>query len=220
VTQVGSGYPVYNTIFSDSFQRANENPLNPTNWTTLSGGFNDLQILNNECEPSGGSSAVGAAFCTASFPSDQWAEFKINHLTSSNNGAGLFVRTTPNFNSTYYLKVIGPTNGTASARIQLRVAVTLVLDLTNQIVNVGDIFRLAAQGNVITVFQNGVSIGSITDSSFSSGRAGVRLDQDLSGQNGVVNFNAGSVSNGFATCTLQVSEVAGYTGVPVTVNNI
>src|SRR5258706_1123262 len=123
VTQVESGYQLVNPIFRDSFRRANENPLNPTNWTTLTG-LSDLQILNNECEPSGGSSAVGAAFCTTSFPSDQWAEIKINHLTSSNNAAGLFVRTTPNFNSTYYLKVIGPANGTARARIQLRVAVS------------------------------------------------------------------------------------------------
>jgi hypothetical protein len=35
--------PVFTTIFEDTFDRANENPLNPTNWiSNLGVGSNDL----------------------------------------------------------------------------------------------------------------------------------------------------------------------------------
>jgi len=224
LTQVGNPYSVFTTLFSDSFQRANENPLNPTNWGTFgsSFGFTNLQILNNECELHSVNGNSGN-ICQAAFPNDQWAEIKINHLGSSNSNAFVYVRTDSGQTSGYRLEIDGPADGTASATIQVIVVGILALfTLTNQVVNIGDVFRLVAKGTTISAYQNGVLLGSATDSTTASGSAAVRLSaSDTLHQPGVINFNGGSVSNaqGNATCTLQVSEVTGYTGVPVTTNS-
>jgi hypothetical protein len=220
VTQVGNPYPVYNTIFSDSFQRANENPLNPTNWTTLTG-YHDLQIVSNQCIPTF-NSIVNGALCTTSLPNDQWAEFKISTLPSNQGSTGAFVRTNLAGTAGYLLSVTGPA-GVASATITLQSlgAGGMVLgNFANANVNIGDVFRLVAQGSTISVLQNGSQVIVTTDSTFASGSAGLRVGQGSSNQAGVTNFNCGSVSNGFASCTLQVSENTGYTGVPVTTNSI
>jgi hypothetical protein len=219
VTQVGNPYPVFTTLFSDNFQRANENPLNPTNWTTLTG-LGALQILNNVCVPT----VVGTdgALCTVSLPPDQWSEFKVNTLPSNQGTVAAFVRANLGLTAGYLLTVAGPA-GVASATITLQSLGTggmILGNFANANVNIGDVFRLVAQGSTISVLQNGSQIIVATDSTFASGSAGLRLAQASSGQAGVINFNAGGVSNGFASCTLQVSENSSYTGLPVTVNNI
>src|SRR5271168_558974 len=78
--------PTFVTLFSDNFNRANENPLNPTNYQTIDGlpGGDQLQIISDTCRSTVGVDNEGTANVIA-IPqqTDCWASIKASHFTSA-----------------------------------------------------------------------------------------------------------------------------------------
>jgi hypothetical protein len=102
---------VYTTLASDSFHRANENPVNPAVWSAGSLGVTTpCQIVGNELEPV---DAAGSAFYTGiTWPANQWAEVQVDACQFSDNNdyasVILTLNTTMADDSYYAFEVDGP----------------------------------------------------------------------------------------------------------------
>lgn len=73
----------YNPLFSDNFQRANENPLNPVTWTNIIG--NPLAVNNNLCVVGTSGSAIGkeSPIIAGSWPARQYLKCTIASFIES-----------------------------------------------------------------------------------------------------------------------------------------
>lgn len=75
---------VFTRFYSDSFQRADESPLNTANWPSAQGylpGQDQLQILNGECTTTTQVADDGKSTNNAIiWPDDQWCEVTLNSM--------------------------------------------------------------------------------------------------------------------------------------------
>lgn len=110
----------YPATFSDTFNRANESPLNPRNWYSVGGvpPQNDcLEVANNECVSTVGIYSDGTASVVgATFPANQWCAFTLKRLDTF-GAAFLYVRAnSQNINPCYALWMTGPDRQNGSGR--------------------------------------------------------------------------------------------------------
>jgi hypothetical protein len=163
-------------LASDTFIRANENPLNPANWTTFSSSAG-LQIVGNTCEPLGTGVFSAEYFSNQVWPNDQYAEVKITTLSSANAFILPSVRMgTGGTSNGYQLVVLGPTGSSNSCFIRKAIAGVLTTLITfSATPNVNDVWRLDVTGTTLTASQNGSVVATTTDSSVTSGFAGLEM---------------------------------------------
>src|SRR5665213_4094460 len=83
---------VFTQLASDNFT-PDANPLNPSNWTTATDGYTNLQALSGFCvqTASGGSADL---YTGVVFPNDQYAQATLSLLTGTDN-ATIGVRSDP-----------------------------------------------------------------------------------------------------------------------------
>jgi hypothetical protein len=179
-------------VASDNFQRANVAPLTSP-WTLASVGSQPgLQIVSELCE--GNISGGAAQFYTHDLPNDQFASGTVAALPTDENGFMLFVRVTDNGSTLntwpgYKMEVFNL--GSDGQFGVFTPASGAILTGTGLTINPGDVFTLAAIGTTIYVLQNGTVLGSVTDTSYSSG--GTALECDAS-EVKLSNFAIGSAS--------------------------
>jgi hypothetical protein len=195
--------PVFTTIFEDTFNRANENPLNPTNWISDQGvGTNAMQIISDRAV---GQGAFGTqvAWYAGSLPNDQFAQVTVEawNFVIDGDGVVLYVRGTPGQPySAYILTATAGPNTNNGHIVVYNVFVGLLFSVPATFA-LGDTFTLFAQGTTIGAYHNGVLVGSATDSSLTGGLAGMAAQVNPGGGGvtdvGLINFQAGSVANGY-----------------------
>lgn len=191
----------------DDFQRSNENPLSGGgNWVVDTYGDNPLQIVSDVCE--GTQEAENAELYTGvSLPNNQYASVTLAALvTAHDTSFQIMIRVTdtgvsygslpgyrlyasPNF-GLYYL---------------YSAAVGLILSVSAT-ASAGDVWTVAAIGSTIYVLQNGVQLGSVTNTNYASGLAAALVAQEVEALTDVQfsNFAVGS-----AALTYSVSGNAG-----------
>ena len=202
----------FTQLGADTFNRANENPLNPTNWLAMvSGqyaGF-PMQIVSNQCTET---NALGSMnlWVGSAIPADQYCEFKITQLNTFDDYVTLLLRNShdTNFGAAYEFNIFGPFGASAGYDIA-----QISSDGTNVdydwypanvtiTINAGDVFRFAVVGQGSGrwyLYQNGTLIDSkpLSDSGaagvVASGRTGVQAQGGI-GTNGFTNFATGSVT--------------------------
>jgi hypothetical protein len=180
-------------LASDNFQRANVSPLTSP-WTLASVGSQPgLQIVSELCE--GGEFGAAQFYIFADLPNDQFASGTVAALPTDENGFMLFVRVTDNGSTLntwpgYKMEVFN--NGSDGEYGVFTPASGGILSGSGLTINPGDVFTLAAIGTTIYVLQNGAVIGSVTDTSYSSG--GTALECDAA-EVRLSNFAIGSASN-------------------------
>lgn len=159
------------TTYSDTFQRANENPLKSP-WIYFGGNF---QLLNDLIEPQfGASNGYGGAYMYYNAPAagDQFSQVTVKNVGGGVSFVGAAVRMTsygggaawyefhaggPLGSQGYvYLEKYEPTGGT-------------YLKYTLATVNPGDVLKLTAVGSTLTCYINGVQVMQATDSDFATG---------------------------------------------------
>lgn len=206
----------FTTLASDTFGRANENPLSGGGkWTTPVGvfnldgpfTFNPMQIVSDQCEGTVltviSGAINGALYKGIAWPENQWAQVT---LTGAEE-IGILVRATDNGVTTSgYLLLIqggfGARNGTAAIDV-VNAGNTQISDTANLTFSLGDIILFAALDSTLYIFQNGSLIATATDTTFSSGEAGVFAASDTTlSASSFHNFVGGSVallpSSGFS----------------------
>lgn len=154
---------------SDNFNRADENPLGNGVWTTGTG-MSSLQIVSNKVTAVSNTTHSLEYYTGATFASNQYSQ------ATSLNGpsavfSGLAIRWSGN--SGYFVQ-IDMTSGTNTSYFQRwdSGSQTTVGSFSYAYAQ-NDVWKLEASGNTITFYVNGVSKGSITDSTYSSGSPGI-----------------------------------------------
>jgi hypothetical protein len=215
--------PSFTQLTADTFQRANEVPLNPAVWPSAQGylpAADELEILNNECtttilHSNDGKSSNAAIDWTAI--TDQWCEVELKEM--ANGSVDLYLRAgTPGLLQPcydFYFAAAG--FGTPGALLVQHIAadgatVTHIWVETGvtpgaptPVFNQGDKLRVGIVGDATSgqlfVYQNGILLfqGALSDDAANvtlSGHPGMQLVAftPASGDIGVINFAAGSMS--------------------------
>lgn len=187
---------------TDNFNRADEDPIGG-NWTPQSFTPDEGRIVDNAYYSGPGSTFGSASLWNAdTFNNDQYSQIVLG--ASPDNGySGPTVRASGTGSSrTCYIGMILTAN---RARIYKLVNSasdfpgTLVADLGTPSFVAGDIIKLMITGTTLELFQNGVSLGTGTDSDITSGSAGiwafgVSLDNWEGGNVGVAATNKSRLS--------------------------
>ena len=157
-------------LASDAFQRA-DGSLG-SNWATPAGGT-ALQIVSNLVEPT----TIGSwnqAVRLGAFSNDQYSEITIHNAASGVVFLTATVRAS--LTALTFYEFYGLTLGsTANLGIGKWVngTETLISPLCSTVVNVGDVFRISAIGNVVSIFQNNYLLLQVQDNSITTGNPGM-----------------------------------------------
>jgi len=202
------------TLATDTFQRADANPIGG-NWTQLYTGasFSPSQLASNTIEGSVAGNNSDSYWNAISWPNDQWVSIKVAALTDANCYAGINLRSTPGaFASAngYRIYVKGPFGVGAKYAITKYVNGTFsnLVAETTLTVSANDIITVSVIGNQISFYQNGNLITTLSDSSQTSGQAGV-LNVPSAGA-GVAGSRISSFSGGGTQVPLLPSTGAAF----------
>ena len=163
----------------DNFQRPDENPLSDEgNWSTeTTGAIGPAQLVSHLVEGTTAGSYSLAAWA-ASAPNDQWSETTL-HASGAGTYVGPEARASLSADTEYVFVTSTLSSGTAY--LLSRVAGTQsVLSSGTVTPSVGDVFRIAVQGKVLKVYQNGTHLTAFdaTDSGIASGHFGLFIGQN------------------------------------------
>lgn len=161
-------------IYSDSFQRTNENPL-ASLWIWFGGYF---QLLNNQVQPQfGGASGYGGAYMYyGATLTDQFSQVVVKNVGTSPSCAGPAVRMSVynGGNAWYQFVTEGPLGSPAYVMLEKYLPTGgSYLSYAIATVNSGDTLKLTAVGNVLTCYINGKQVLQASDSDLSSGWPGL-----------------------------------------------
>lgn len=206
LTRVVSGVDVSNASFGstvsantyaqlayDNFNRANENPLNPTNWTTATG-FGALEVTSNLCVASSISEDCAALYTNASYPTTgQYVQFQLAEFLAGAGNVFMLLFSSLDETTGYYVAF-----SILSNVIQFVAYVNDGNTVTSGVAPVaftpGDIFRVEKLGSSLAFFYNNTSIANVSDANASSGFPGIDIDASAFGQFAVTDFVAGSIT--------------------------
>lgn len=178
----------------DDFNRANENPLNPTNWGVPTA--TAMQVVSNLCAASASSAGAESVWKTL-FGPDAYSEIKVTTRPASGQYVILTVRLSNYTDTTtrtgYFIRwqrgadcVIYRFNGNGTDTELARAVGPTFAD--------GDIVRLSAEGSTISVQRNGAAAFlTATDATYgSAGYCGIGITNSTSNIGRLDDFNAAS----------------------------
>jgi len=150
---------------ADNFNRADETPLGG-NWSTHAGVGNGCGLFSNQVI--GNNAGLACSFWNATtFPDNQYSQIVV--VGTGSVGPAVRIRTSVQYDA--YV-VYMPVSGTVTIyRIQNGTLTSL--STPNFAFAAGDVIRLTVVGTLLTVYKNGVSQGSVTDTVLATGSAGV-----------------------------------------------
>lgn len=198
VTKNGPPSLTFTQLGADTFIRANENPLNVSNWTTMAP-YAPWRIQTNTARPT---TTIDINDCFEYFssvlpPNDQYVEAKFT-LLGSGEEAGIELRTNPGLVNVYDFDLISNGDGTAAAQLLIFEANDNVGTLYANLAlpfSTNDVFRAVVVGQTFYWYQNGVLFAEVNDSSLASGYTGIFASTDTTNQVRLNNFVMGSVVN-------------------------
>lgn len=183
-------------LASDDFNRADANTLG-TSWNTFTVGGEQIGIATNRAKFKSLGSGDAYSSYNITWPNDQYSEAMCianNAGEGDGVGCGVAVRMDTGGALTLYRAVVN-TNG--GGQVQLSKVIAGVYTL---IANVAvtwfddDLLRLEVSGTTLRLYRNNGQIGTnYTDSSVSSGRAGVAYSSTAGANNSLNSWSAGSL---------------------------
>lgn len=176
--------PSWQMLASDNFDRANENPLGNSTWTTATG-RNAMQIVNNVAigtVQSTYNASYWSGSSPASWPNDQYSQAtytdgpayrRLYVRLSGDNGYEITI----NYDVTYIY------------RNDNWVGTQLATNATGWAAN--DNCQARAFGTTISVLKNGTEILSVVDNTYASGRPGIGMYDGVAAHYGWINWIGG-----------------------------
>jgi hypothetical protein len=153
---------IYTPVYTNTMMGANANPFDAVNWTVLNG--SPIQILNQV--GIGGGVAEGWELYNGTISNDQYIQFTIAELAVE-AAFRPYLRTNSNASQCYYLGIYPYGAGEIEMILTSSASGTVWYDLGT--FSLGDTFLFAVIGTTLSVFQNGVSLFSGTDTSIPTG---------------------------------------------------
>jgi hypothetical protein len=162
----------YTPIFSDNFQRPNEEPLNPANWIAEAVG--DLAVVSHLCvgdDTFGGGSEL---YIGSVLPNDQFSALTINQFGLASTLIAR-IRGAHGTSSGYAAALTANGDGSAALQLDIFAGASLAGPVIIPSVASGDVLEIGAIGTLIFVNYNGVQVLSAVDSTYVSGRPGAYM---------------------------------------------
>lgn len=190
---------VYTQLAEDLFQRPDENPLDPANWTQADSPDETLAVVGDLCvQGSGDPSSAGNEFYTGvSFPNNQYAEFTIGADWDNTNiggeGAAIYLQTHTDESSSAAVLLVSIDADTIGF---------IVLDVNNDPIfeagplpnpTIGDVYRLEIFGLNIIGKINGTIIGTGSVTTLNTSPLNI-IGLAIGTTNAVSAFRAGSIT--------------------------
>jgi hypothetical protein len=194
---------VFTPLFTDNFQRPNEEPLNPANWSVP--GAADLAVVSHLCVGQVSTGGGVETYKGSVIPPDQYTAATLNQfgLTSE---LDVFIRANAATTTGYRATLLANGDGTGSVQLddaatQLPLAGPVLIGT----ISLGDVLETWAVGTSIFVSYNGAQVLSTTNVLYASGRPALRmLFTAVQTDTSVSLFVTGSVAN--AVPVLPYSE--------------
>lgn len=171
-----------NTVASDSFSRANQNPI-AGNWSTVStsAGIGGLQLLSDAATSSATGNASYSYWNAASWSADQWGQITIGTVPTagSNCSMGVLLRASTSGALTEYIaSIAGSGTGAAysfhAAKYVSGTYTAIPLNNTaDYTLSIGDTITASMIGSTLSIYDNANLIATATDTSISSGAVGM-----------------------------------------------
>ena len=188
---------VYTPLFTDTFHRADETPLNPATWINNVSGYDPLSVVSNLCVDE---TFVfgGWEFAAVVLPNDQYAEITINSLVTAGSNLQLYLRSAVSpLNSYYYYLDLASTGVLNLYESTNSGFTTNLLGTATVVIVPGAVLHLEAVGTNIVGKYNGTTVISVVDSSIPGGYSGIFLDPFSSVSDvSISKFVTGSVTQG------------------------
>lgn len=173
--------------FTDNFTRTNADPMSDPasggTWTTGSTYLGTMRILSNKLAGSTGATTKVARVATPAFAADQRATFTLADIGTYQ---GVLVRSqSASDTSGYYCQL---RNDNTTIRVYtyaddgsggFGTYTQLGADITVSAMNIGDTLGFGVVGTTLTVYRNGVSVATRTDSTFTSGQPAMQIYGDF-----------------------------------------
>lgn len=186
-------YPIVTTLFIDNFTRANENPLNPANYTSLGSlplGLKNLQVLSDQCVGTQAGALSIEYYSGASISADQFSQIMIGENIGSGNSYVAMVR---------FRNLVGQWAYIATATSTGIALSTLGGDALGAWIGTvppNSVMRLAITGFTLTVTLNQVVVLVVADGAhplLSFGFPGFGVESPTAiGDASITNFQCGS----------------------------
>lgn len=159
-------------LASDTFQRADENPL-ASGWTTITGQGN-CQIVSHLVEAVSINTNCGVRWSGITWPNDHTSEVVVQAAANSTGTVAVLVRISASA-ATYYQLNINSGNAPTIYRTVAGSA-TLIATLVGAVtITAGDVISLTASGATLIAYKNGVQLGYVMDTTITSGSPGFIL---------------------------------------------
>ena len=201
---------VFTQTASDNFQRADEEPLNPANWTNNTAGEGDLAIVSHLCVAQNAAGGGAEFYTGVSFPENQFVKIIINGFQSGSSEIELLILSALDESRAYALALVALGDGTAELALE-SVPGASIATKTGIVVQTGDVMALGLAGSTVYAFYNGVVVLSFAaDGSSTSGDPGLAISWSAAQTDTSVSlFSAGSITfNEFAS-TAEIVQPGG-----------
>lgn len=199
---------IYTTLVSDTFDRANENPLNPAVWSKDPSGVNSpLQIVSDNAVNTSVSQGIGV-YVGIAWPNNQWAQVQVNVCNGNatdTEASVLLVMHRKNEGNGFAFEVDGPLGDSCGITVFSESDANGIIEYTAEDLLVplfaGDLIRMELFNGLVSAFiiHNGVSTQilapTLGDATLASGNVAINMfDNTELTDAAVSNFQGGSIS--------------------------
>lgn len=183
------------SVYTDNFNRANGAPGAP--WTTVTSEGNNFTITSNQLTLSN-VGADSAMYYDGVLANDQYAQIVMTtpQTDAQDAGSGLLVRVSTSTDEYYGFAATGA--GTTVFKRTTGGGYQILKSDATAWAN-GDLARIEVSGSSITIKRNGATISALTvasDTSLTSGRAGIRFSSTTVSTPVLDDFEAGDLGSG------------------------
>jgi hypothetical protein len=208
----------YNILYQNNFTSANQNPIDPTNWSSASTSTY-LQVYNAQCCVLSGN-IVGFEWMNGAidFTADSWAQYTVSAQSLSGNTSNIITRLRyiRGSNNGYIFSASADSSGEMYWYVNNPNNSTLGQGFPSPALTVGDVFFCSVIGSTVTFKRNGTTLFSGTDTTTDAdGVPTIYIgDGSVYTDTGIIDFSAGSYT---ATSTISGNAgvgnaVVNYTG--------
>lgn len=168
-----------NTVASDTFVRANQNPI-AGNWSTMftGSGVSGLQILSDAATSSATGNASYSYWNAVSWSNDQWGSITIGVVPSASVSEGVLLRANTSGAQTGYLMFTSTNSGGSPSAFHIGKynsgTFTAIASSANiYTIHLGDVITASAIQQELCIYQNGNLILCASDGTITSGAVGM-----------------------------------------------
>jgi len=161
---------------SDSFNRANENPLSQGGKWSVNSAPDPLQVVSTACEVAALSANCVETYTGQVLPNDQYTSITIKSLIAGNfPQAQIYARSNGGvlFSTLTAYEVLLSVSGGLFLYAWVNGTRTAIISSFPITISAGDVWTLVPIGTTIYIFQNGTQLTSTTDTTVTSGFGGI-----------------------------------------------